>query len=180
VLIKTKRSFEHDLSTLGFRVSGENTNSRVWIRAAGGEPKRGQRHLLDLHAGEAVGDGGVLLHLGLLGAERVVGERVHVHHRRRRDHHLLLLLLSSLRELPHELRRSPEAAETRLRGRWVGPGWGEALRRVSGRSQMDRMARVRVRSLLPAFIGDGQDGAGRRRAVNASRPIHPEPVSMFD
>jgi hypothetical protein len=130
LLIKTKRSFGHDLSTLGFRVSSENTNSRVWIRAAGGKPKRVQRHLLDLHTGEAVGDGGVLLHLGLLGAERVVGEGVHVHHRRRRAHHLLLLLLSSLRELPHELRRSPEAPETRLLGRWVGPGWEEALRRV--------------------------------------------------
>jgi len=66
------------------------------VGGAGGQTEDGRggdKHLLDLHAGEAVGDGGVLLHLGLLGAERVVGERVHVHHRRRRAHHLLPLSL---------------------------------------------------------------------------------------
>ena len=125
----------------------------------------GDKHLLDLHAGKAVGDGGVLLHLGLLGAERVVGERVHVHHRRRRAHHLLpLFLLLRSNEIsccgaPAVAGGGGVAAGTEAGGLWSNRlGFGEALRRVSVSITAGQASRV-------YYMNGRQDGAGHRNLL---------------
>lgn len=50
-----------------------------------------ERYELDFHASETISDGGVFLHLGLLGAEGVAGQWIRVHDLRR--YHFLTLVI---------------------------------------------------------------------------------------